>query len=102
MTSNLRPPGRTFDRLQRLSHARPVESNARPVPQPRYESSVHIARSTFAAVLVAALAACSHEMPREPEQRAKPAAQEDPWRVQGSVTAGPMSGAPQGPYGARP
>jgi hypothetical protein len=61
-----------------------------------------IARTTFAAVMIVALAACSHAMPVDPERGATPAADSDPWRVQGSVTAGPMSGTPQGPYGARP
>lgn len=63
---------------------------------------MRIATLASVAILVATLAACSHEMPREPEARARPAAQDDPWRVQGSVTAGPMSSQPKGPYGAPP
>jgi len=61
-----------------------------------------IARTAFTAVMVVALAACSHAMPVDPERGATSAADGDPWRVKGSVTAGPMSGTPQGPYGARP
>jgi len=63
---------------------------------------MRIAALTLAAVIVVVLAACSHAMPSDPERGATNAPDSDPWRVKGSVTAGPMSGTPQGPYGARP
>jgi hypothetical protein len=63
---------------------------------------MRIARTTFAAVMIVALAACSHAMPSDPERGATSATDSDPWRVKGSVSTGPMSGTPQGPYGSRP
>jgi hypothetical protein len=68
----------------------------------RYSADMPVARATIAAVMVAALAACSHAMPSDPEHGATPVADSDPWRVKGSVSAGPMTGTPQGPYGSRP
>ncbi len=68
----------------------------------RYSVEMAIVRTVVAAMMVAALAACSHAMPTDAERGAAGGADSDPWRVKGSVTAGPMSGAPQGPYGARP
>jgi hypothetical protein len=63
---------------------------------------MHIARLTLAAVMAVVLGACSHAMPNDPERGAANGPDSDPWRVKGSVTAGPMSGTPQGPYGSRP
>lgn len=61
-----------------------------------------IARTAFTAMMVVALTACSHAMPSDRERGATSATDGDPWRVKGSVSAGPMSGTPQGPYGSRP
>ena len=63
---------------------------------------MHIARTAYAAMMVVVLAACSHAMPADPDRADTKGAGGDPWRVKGSATAGPMSGTPQGPYGARP
>jgi hypothetical protein len=67
-----------------------------------YPATMRIARAALATLMIVALAACSHAMPSDPERGATRGPDSDPWRVKGSVTAGPMSGTPQGPYGARP
>ena len=56
----------------------------------------------LAAACAVALGACSHAMPRDPADMGTATQTEDPWRVRGSVQAGPLLGTPAGPYGARP
>ena len=56
----------------------------------------------LAAACAVALGACSHTLPRDPAGTGTATQTEDPWRVRGSVQAGPMLGTPAGPYGARP
>ena len=53
-------------------------------------------------LLVATVTGCSHAMPRDPDRTAAPRTDDDPWRVKGSVTAGPIGGSLPGPYSPRP
>lgn len=47
------------------------------------------------------LAACSHAIPDGSERRGTSGANDDPWIIRGSVSAGPMHGTPPGPYSPR-
>lgn len=54
-----------------------------------------------AALLMIALGACSHTLPRDSGSKAAGADSDDPWTVRGSIEVGPTYGSPQGPYSPR-
>jgi len=54
-----------------------------------------------AALLMIALGACSHTLPRDSGSQAAGADSDDPWTVRGSIEVGPTYGSPQGPYSPR-
>jgi ABC-type uncharacterized transport system substrate-binding protein len=54
-----------------------------------------------AALLMIALGACSHTLPRDSGSKAAAADNDDPWIVRGSIEVGPTYGSPQGPYSPR-
>ena len=84
-----------------------ILSRARPLTMQRQVLLVIASLSRWivlpvAAVGIVTIGACGHAMPRDAvEQRAATEAS-DPWRVRGSVGAGPIIGTPTDPYGARP
>ena len=55
-----------------------------------------------AALLIVAISACSHTLPRDSGGQGAETDSDDPWRVRGSVEVGPTYGSPQGPYSPRP
>jgi hypothetical protein len=64
-------------------------------------NSLQIMIALAAVAAVAAIAGCSHAMPERAPEAGSPAGDDDPVRVRGSVTGGPVLGKPAGPYAPR-
>ena len=55
-----------------------------------------------AALLLLAIGACSHTLPRDADSKGAGPDNDDPWKIRGSVEVGPTHGSPKGPYSPQP